>query len=63
MTFKPTKYALRCCATGNIFEDAGWSLADPQCGCPSLVRAEYEQKNFNPREDLDGFLKMKILFL
>lgn len=57
MTFKPTKYALRCCATGNIFEDAGWSLADPQCSCPSLVRAEYEQKQFNPREDLDGFYR------
>ena len=57
MTFKPTKYALRCCATGNIFEDAGWSLADPQCDCPSLVRAEYEQKKFNPREDLDGFYR------
>ena len=57
MTFKPTKYALRCCATGNIFEDAGWSLADPHCDCPSLVRAEYEQKKFNPREDLDGFYR------
>ena len=57
MTFKPTKYALRCCATGNIFEDAGWSLADPQCDCPSLVRADYEQKKFNPREDLDGFYR------
>ena len=57
MTFKPTKYALRCCATGNIFEDAGWSLADPQCDCASLVRAEYEQKKFNPREDLDGFYR------
>ena len=57
MTFKPTKYALRCCATGNIFEDTGWSLADPQCDCPSLVRADYEQKKFNPREDLDGFYR------
>lgn len=57
MTFKPTKYTLKCCSTGNMFEDAGWSLADPECNCPSLVRAEYAQKKFNPRHDLDGFYR------
>ena len=57
MTFKPTKYNLLCCATGRRFEDAGWTLADSECTCPSLVRAEYENKQYNPRADLDGFYR------
>lgn len=57
MTFKPTKYNLLCCATGRRFEDAGWTLADSECTCPSLVRAEYENKQYNPRTDLDGFYR------
>lgn len=57
MSFKPTNYTLVCCSTGHRFEDAGWSLADPDCGCPSLVRAEYENKQYNPRTDLDGFYR------
>ena len=57
MEFKPTKYTLVCCADGHRFDDKGWSLADPDCKCPSLVRADYENKSFNPREDLDGFYR------
>lgn len=57
MNFKPTDYSLVCCADGHRFNDCGWSLADPQCGCPSLVRAEYANKQFNPREDLDGLYR------
>ena len=57
MNFTPTKYSLVCCADGHRFEDTGWCLADPQCGCPSLVRAEYEKKQYEPREDLDGFYR------
>ena len=57
MTFKPTKYTLVCCSTGHRFEDEGWSLADSNCNCPSLIRAEYEQKQFNPRTELDGFYR------
>ena len=57
MTFRPTKYNLVCCATGRRFEDEEWTLADSQCSCPSLVRAEYEQKQYNPRTDLDGFYR------
>lgn len=57
MTFKPTKYNLICCSTGHRFEDTGWLLADPQCDCPSLVRAEYEKKQYNPRTELDGFYR------
>ena len=57
MNFKPTKYSLVCCADGHRFEDSGWSLADPQYEHPSLVRAEYENKQYMPREDLDGFYR------
>ena len=44
-------------ATGRIFEDAGWTLADPESPSPSLVRAVYEEKRFTPREDLDGLYR------
>lgn len=57
MNFKPTKYSLVCCATGHRFEDAGWTLGDPQCDCPSLIQADYEEKQFVPREDLDGMYR------
>lgn len=57
MDFKPTKYSLVCCADGHRFEDTGWSLADPQCAVPSLIRAEYESRQYVPREDLDGFYR------
>ncbi len=57
MNFKPTKYSLVCCATGHRFEDAGWTLGDPQCDCPSLIQADYEEKQFVPREDLDGIYR------
>lgn len=57
MNFKPTKYTLTCCADGHNFEDCGWALADPACSCASLVRAEYENRKFTPREDLDGLYR------
>ena len=57
MKFKPTKYKLQNVAYGRIFEDAGWTLADPESPTPSLVRAVYEEKRFIPREDLDGLYR------
>ncbi len=57
MTFKPTKYTLMNCGDGRKLEDAGWTLADPEAKSPSLVRAEYENKQYNPRTDLDGFYR------
>lgn len=57
MNFKPTEYSLICCADGHSFEDSGWSLSDPECGCPSLVRAEYAHRQYIPREDLDGLYR------
>lgn len=57
MKFKPTKYTLVNVASGNEFEDGGWTLSDPDCGKPSLIRAVYEGRKFNPREDLDGIYR------
>lgn len=57
MAFKPTNYKLRNIATGRIFEDEGWSLTDPQSDKPSLIRAEYSNRYFTPRDDLQGLFR------
>lgn len=57
MTFTPTKYKLMNCATGRIFDDAGWTLSDPECETPAMVRAVYENRKFEIRDDLDGFYR------
>lgn len=57
MEFKATGYTLVCFADKHKFEDSGWSLADPDCEKPSLIRAEYEEKQYTPREDLDGLYR------
>ena len=57
MNFKPTKYSLVCCANGHRFEDDGWTLADPTCTIPSLVRAEYENEAYVPQEHLEGLYR------
>ena len=57
MKFKETKYRLMNVADGREFEDAGWTLADPESASPSLIRAVYENSQFNPREDLDGIYR------
>ena len=57
MEFKATGYTLVCFADKHKFEDSGWSLADPDCKKPSLIRAEYEEKQYTPREDLEGLYR------
>lgn len=57
MKFKKTEYQLMNVGTGRVFEDSGWTLNDPQTPKPSLVRAVYESKQFNPREDLNGLFR------
>ena len=34
MRFKPTEYKLMNVATGRIFDDEGWTLADPESPDP-----------------------------
>ncbi len=57
LKFKPTAYRLENVKTGRIFDDAGWTLADPDCDSPSLVRAVYENTMFTPRSDLKGLYR------
>lgn len=49
--FKPTKYTLQCVATGHKFEDTGWVLDDNECKSPSLVRAIYDKKQIEVRDN------------
>jgi cysteate synthase len=55
--FKPTKYILESIATGKQFEDEGWTLAAPQEEKPSLIRAIYDKKQINVKDDSWGFYK------
>ena len=55
--FTPTKYRLVNVKTGREFEDAGWTLSDPACIEPSLIRAVYDHKQFRPDDSLDGLYR------
>lgn len=55
--FKPTKYTLQCVATGREFEDTGWVLDDKECKSPSLVRAIYDKKQIEVRDNSYGIYK------
>ena len=55
--FKPTSYKLLNVGTGRVFEDEGWTLADPEATSPSLVRAVYANAKFTPRDDLKGIYR------
>lgn len=57
MAFKPTNYKLQNVADGRIFEDAGWTISDPQCDRPSLVRAVYEKEKFEPLNSRRGLYR------
>ena len=57
MKFTPTSYRLINVANNRRFEDKGWTLSDPAGGEPSLIRAEYANRKFTVREDLDGIYR------
>ena len=57
MRFVPTKYSLMNVADGHTMDDAGWTLADPESKTPSLVRAVYQNRLFEPRQTLRGLYK------
>lgn len=57
MQFKPTEYQLINVSNGRLFSDQGWTLADSESETPSLVRAEYSNRKFTPREDLSGIYR------
>ncbi len=49
--FSPTKYHLQCVATGEMFEDRGWSLDYPACRTPSLIRTQYAKRELTLHDD------------
>ncbi len=52
-----THYKLRNFSDGNLFEDSGWLLSDPNASTPSLIRAVYENKILKPGDDTLGIYK------
>lgn len=57
MRFKPTEYRLENVGTGRIFDDEGWTLADPEGEEPALVRAVYAETQFTPRDEREGLFR------
>lgn len=57
MEIKPTSYILENCATKRQFADEGWTLADPQHKAPALVRAVYEKKQIEFKDNSYGIYK------
>lgn len=57
MKFNKTGYGLINVSNGNEFDDRGWTLSDPGSSEPSLIRAVYANRQFTPREDLDGIYR------
>ncbi len=52
-----TNYKLQNFANGNLFEDTGWLLADPEYNGASLIRAVYDQKELRVGEESLGIYK------
>lgn len=57
--FTPTEYKLICVATGEQFEDAGWTLDYADYDKPSLVRAVYAKKQLTIDESQQGLYKFR----
>ena len=57
MAFNPTKYKVQCVADGRIGEDSGWMLDFPNCEKPSLIRAIYEKKQLEVKEENGGLYR------
>ncbi|HSO87727.1 MAG TPA: cysteate synthase [Draconibacterium sp.] len=56
-TFTKTKYRLQSVKTGKIFEDAGWTLDAPGETEPTLVRAVYEKKQIEIKDESWGLYR------
>ncbi len=57
MSIQKTKYNLQSIATGKVFEDKGWMLAAPGEEQPTLIRAIYEKKQIDVKDDSYGIYK------
>ncbi len=52
-----TSYKLQSIETGNIFPDSGWDLDPVNEEKPTLIRANYEQKQLNLLDNSNGIYK------
>ena len=55
--FSPTKYKLKSFKSGNVFEDSGWLLDAPGEKDPTLIRAIYDKKQIDLKDDSWGLYK------
>ena len=55
--FKATKYILQSVNTGKQFNDAGWTLDAPEEDKPSLIRAIYEKKQIDVKDQSHGIYR------
>ncbi len=55
--FSPTKYLLKSFKTSNEFTDSGWVLDEPGAAEPSLIRAIYDKKQIEVKDDSWGLYK------
>lgn len=55
--FNPTRYQLQSVNTGKIFNDEGWTLDAPGETEASLIRAIYEKKQIEVKDDSWGLYK------
>ncbi len=55
--FSPTKYILKSYKTGKEFEDTGWMLDAPEENNPTLIRAVYDKKQIDVKDDSWGLYK------
>lgn len=52
-----TSYVLQSLVTGQTFQDPGWMLETPGVAAPGLIRAIYEKKQLNVKDDGYGLYK------
>lgn len=57
MAFQPTKYQVKNIADGRVCDDAGWMLDFPESEKPSLIRAIYEKKQLEVKEENGGLYR------
>ena len=55
--FSPTEYVLKSYKTGKEFKDAGWTLDAPEETNPTLIRAIYDKKQIEVKDDSWGLYK------
>jgi len=52
-----TKYTVKCLGTGEVLSDDNLPLANPNCGKPAFLRAEYAKKQIEVGDDSLGLYK------